>query len=50
MVKGIKVGRGYGRLIGWWQDPKSVPDTGWIIAAGNIFAVVVIGMALSEML
>ena len=49
MTKEIKVNRGYGRLIGWWSDPKSVPNTGWIIATGNIFAVILIGMALSEM-
>ena len=50
MAKHIKVARGYSRLLAWGNDPKTVPDTGWIIGTANVVGVLLIGAVISEMI
>ncbi|MBI3586596.1 MAG: hypothetical protein HY088_05660 [Ignavibacteriales bacterium] len=49
MTKLVKIKRGYSRVVAWGLDPKSVPDSGWIITTANVIGALVIAAVFSEL-
>jgi len=48
LTKLVKIKRGYSRMLAWGIDPKSVPDSGWIITTANVIGVLVIAAVFFE--